>query len=374
MTTVTMDKKDEIVMKLVHFLVTKEDYTPIVVNGVKNEVWLENTNGPYKIIRINSNYIHNKEQYNFDLFKTNNVAMQIKKKTVSFNMSVLNIFLDINDDVKLSNREYIDNIKVGSTNELIHNKLVVNAFPNIENDIINTKNNLDLIVNVTNDINKKTAKENKRYEEVFKPKKIVVTYILMALCIITYFFELVNPDIIYMGANYRLGLQNGEVYRLITGMFLHGSIWHLICNMYSLYIIGKQAENYLGKTKFLIVYLISGIVGGLFSCALSTSYSVGASGAIFGLLGSLLYFGYYYRLYLGEALRHDIIPVILINLAVGLIIPGIDLASHIGGLVAGVFTTMALGIKNKSDKKDSINGIIVLTILIAFLIYMIFFR
>ena len=80
MSSISMDKKDEIVMKLVHFLVTKENYTPIVVNGVRNEVWLENVEGPYKIIRINSNYIHNKEQFNFDIYKTNNVARQIKKK------------------------------------------------------------------------------------------------------------------------------------------------------------------------------------------------------------------------------------------------------------------------------------------------------
>ena len=63
MSSISMDKKDEIVMKLVHFLVTKENYTPIVVNGVRNEVWLENVEGPYKIIRINSNYIHNKEDF-----------------------------------------------------------------------------------------------------------------------------------------------------------------------------------------------------------------------------------------------------------------------------------------------------------------------
>ena len=91
MSSISMDKKDEIVMKLVHFLVTKENYTPIVVSGVRNEVWLENVEGPYKIIRINSNYIHNKEQFNFDIYKTNNVAKQIKKKTLSWKMNVLNI-------------------------------------------------------------------------------------------------------------------------------------------------------------------------------------------------------------------------------------------------------------------------------------------
>ena len=190
MSSISMDTKDEIVMKLVHFLVTKENYTPIVVNGVRNEVWLENVEGPYKIIRINSNYIHNKEQFNFDIYKTNNVARQIKKKTLSWKMNVLNIFLDLNDDVKLDSIDHIDNIKVNDTQDLVHNQIVVEAFPNIEKDIINADNDVDLIVNVTNDINSKTAKENRKYEEVFKPKKIVVTYVLIALCTLVYILQI----------------------------------------------------------------------------------------------------------------------------------------------------------------------------------------
>ena len=62
MSTVIMNNKDEILMSLVHYFVTEKDYTPIVVKGVKDEIWLENTEGPYRIIRINSNYIHNDEQ------------------------------------------------------------------------------------------------------------------------------------------------------------------------------------------------------------------------------------------------------------------------------------------------------------------------
>ena len=91
--SVVVSNKDEIIMQLVHYFVTEEDYEPILVNGVKNEVWLENLDAPYKVIRINSNYIHNKEQFNFDIYKTNNVARQIKKKTLSWKMNVLNIFL-----------------------------------------------------------------------------------------------------------------------------------------------------------------------------------------------------------------------------------------------------------------------------------------
>ena len=374
MSSISMDKKDEIVMKLVHFLVTKENYTPIVVNGVRNEVWLENVEGPYKIIRINSNYIHNKEQFNFDIYKTNNVARQIKKKTLSWKMNVLNIFLDLNDDVKLDSIDHIDNIKVNDTQDLVHNQTVVEAFPNIEKDIINADNDVDLIVNVTNDINSKTAKENRKYEEVFKPKKIVVTYVLMAICTLIYILQILFPSLTTLGAVNGALVRSGQVYRLVTGMFMHGSIWHLLCNMYSLYVIGCATENYFGKKKFLLIYLVSGIIGSMFSCIFNTGWSLGASGAIFGLMGALCYFGYYYRLYMGKALYSEIIPVIILNLALSLIVSNIDFYAHIGGLIGGVFITMGLGIKNKTDKQSSINGWITFGILVVFILYMLFFR
>ena len=374
MSSISMDKKDEIVMKLVHFLVTKENYTPIVVNGVRNEVWLENVEGPYKIIRINSNYIHNKEQFNFDIYKTNNVARQIKKKTLSWKMNVLNIFLDLNDDVKLDSIDHIDNIKVNDTQDLVHNQTVVEAFPNIEKDIINADNDVDLIVNVTNDINSKTAKENRKYEEVFKPKKIVVTYALMAICTLIYILQILFPNLTTLGAVNGTLVRSGQVYRLVTGMFMHGSIWHLLCNMYSLYVIGCATENYFGKKKFLLIYLVSGIIGSMFSCIFNTGWSLGASGAIFGLMGALCYFGYYYRLYMGKALYSEIIPVIILNLALSLIVSNIDFYAHIGGLIGGVFITMGLGIKNKTDKQSSINGWITFGILVVFILYMLFFR
>ena len=96
----------------------------------------------------------------------------------------------------------------------------------------------------------------------------------------------------------------GEYYRLLSCIFLHIGIMHLICNMYSLYILGTQMETFIGKMKFISVYFISGIVGALLSLALSGAVpSVGASGAIFGLLGAMLYFGYHYRTYLGAAIK-----------------------------------------------------------------------
>lgn len=387
MTTVVMNKKDELIMRLVHYFITEENYNPIVVNGVKDEIWLENANGPYRIIRINSNNIFNKEQLNYDYFKIENIVKQIKKKTLSFKINTLNILLDVNEDLSIENTKNIKAAPIFNNDSNITNKDILAAFPNINEKMLSDTNGIDLIINVTKDINEKTETENKAYEKTFKPKKIIITPIIIILCIIMFSISLYFDGLnalssvslitnLLLGANFFPLIKAGQVWRLVTYMFNHWSIIHLLVNMYSLYIIGTQLENFIGKVKFLIVYLISGICGGLLSCVIfPNTVSAGASGAIFGLLGSLLYFGFHYRTYLGGALKTQIIPIIIINLAIGFL-PGlnIDNACHIGGLLGGLFTTMLLGIEGKSQKSERINGAICLTIFIAFCIYMIFFK
>ena len=77
-----IERKDETIMSLVHYFVTEENYTPINVQGANNEIWLENLSAKYKIVRINSKYIHNDEQYKFDIFKMQYIIKQIKRKTL----------------------------------------------------------------------------------------------------------------------------------------------------------------------------------------------------------------------------------------------------------------------------------------------------
>ena len=375
-----LNKNDEIVMSLVHYFITEENYTPIVVKGVKDEIWLENLEGPYRIIRINSNYIHNDEQYQFDQFKTKKVMEQIKKKTLSISMNTLNIFLNLGDNVHLPEDEKnISSIKFTDIDEILKDKNIITVFPNIKNKLIKDKEGIDLIVNVTNDINAKTVEENKVFTKIFEPKKMIITPIIIALCVLVFIAMYIwgrgsedTITLLMFGANFRPLIQAGEIWRLATSMFLHIGIVHLVVNMYSLLIIGRQLESFLGKWKFLIVYLGSGIIGSLLSVVIHSSISAGASGAIFGLLGSLLYFGYHYRLYLGAVLKTQVIPIIILNLLIGFMVPGIDNFAHIGGLVGGYLITMAVGIPGRTKKNDRINGIIVLTLLLAFLCYMLF--
>lgn len=371
-----LTNKDEMVMSLVHYFVTEENYSPINVQGAKNEIWLENLEAPYKIIRINSEYIHNDEQLNMDLFKMSFIVKQIKKKTLSFKMNVLNICLDLSNSIKLEEMpKNINSINVKSIDELKSNKELKEIFPKIETNNFITPTSIDKIIHVTDDINKKTEKENIKYEEIFRSKKIVVTWVLIGICFLMYILTMLltdnfNLSLVLLGANNRELVLNGDIWRLIASAFLHGSIIHLLVNMYSLYIIGSQVETYLGKWRMIVIYLLSAIMGNVLSIVVSGStISIGASGAIFGLMGSLLYFGYHYRLYLSGSLTKEIIPVILVNLFLGFTMTGIDNAAHIGGLIGGYLATMIVGIKYKSTKRETINGIVVYLLLTIFLVY-----
>lgn len=366
--------KDQIIMSLMHYFVTKKQYTPIVVKGVNNEIWLENLEEPIKIIRINWNYIHNDEQFNFDMRKLSSVLRQVKKKTYSLKVNALNICLNVSDTVEIKQSKSISSLILNKVTEVVNNDIIKSCFPGIENDIILNSTNMETMESVTKDINKATEEKNKLFTDIFSSKKIIITNILIAICVIVFVLDIfLNNAIINFGFNNSYLVSNGDFYRLITSVFLHASWIHLIVNMYSLKIIGSQLENFIGKSKFLAVFLISGLMGSLFSVVINSGVSsVGASGAIFGLAGALVYFGYYYRNYLNDVLLKQLVPIIGLNLVLGFMVSGIDNAAHIGGLIGGYLAISSMGIKGRSDSSEQKNSTVVLFILTIFLVYMLF--
>lgn len=377
MEEIVFRSNDLLVMSLLNYFITEENYNPMIIHGVKDEIWLENLNNDYKIIRIVSHHIHNKEQLNFDKFKLSRIVGQVKKKTLSLKVNVLNIYTDIEDDKMLS-----DNDVYISKEKDIDNPKLTNIFPDIVEKTEIKENGIEYFVKVTDNINKKNEKRSKTIEKIFSYKKPIVTYIVMTICILLFIMMYIfgngstdTTTLINFGANYDLLTKNGELYRLFTSIFLHIGIVHLLCNMYTLFIIGKEIEGLFGKLKFVIIYILSGICGSILSIAFNyNTVSAGASGAIFGLLGALLYFGYYYRTYLGATIRSSIIPTIVLNLLIGFTVSGIDNAAHIGGLIGGILSAMLVGVPDKSTKTDKINGIILTIIYISFISYLAFWR
>ena len=379
---IRLNSGDLLIMNLVHYFITEKDYNPVILHGVSDEIWLENLDSDYKLIRIVSHYIHNKEQLNFDRFKLKRILDNLKKKTFSLSMPVINIYTSLGDDVVLPEEDNILSVLISKNSE-IGNDNLIHLFPDIVEKTNHKEKGIDLFVKISDDINKESFEKSKRVEKIFAKKNPYITYLIIGICVILfvlmYLFGNGSTNVstlIKFGGNAPSYTKYGDYYRLFTCIFLHVGIVHLLCNMYSLYVIGPQIESFYGKYKFLFIYLFSGICGSILSLAFSPDnyVSVGASGAIFGLLGSLLYFGYHYRVYLGNVLKSQIIPIILLNLFIGFTVPGIDNFAHIGGLIGGVFASMLMGVPDKKNKADRVNGSILSLIYLFFIIYLAFFR
>ena len=387
---VTLNENDEIVMKLLHYFITIAGYNPVILHGAKDEIWLENSSADYKVVRIVSNYIHNDEQLDFDIFRTQQILKKIRRKMFSFSMDTLSIFVNLGDNVNLNDKEF-DSIKcanIKSIKDLSKYSFITDSFPNILEVENLEEEGLELFIKLTDDINKKNVEETKKAEDVFKPRVPVITFILIGICTLLYMITAIesgnfldmNLDVLYdYGGlvNFNmLGKDPSKLYRLITSIFLHGGLLHFLCNMYSLYIIGREIESFFGRFKYLIIFISTGIIGNLLTMLFLQDrvISIGASGAIFGLLGAMLYFGYHYRVYLSAIMRSEIVPIIVLNLLIGFVAPGVNGIAHLGGLIGGVLVSKAVGVKYKSTTSDIINGIIMTLIFVGFLSYMAFFR
>ncbi len=188
-----------------------------------------------------------------------------------------------------------------------------------------------------------------------------VTFILMAMSVAVYLLmalqsgDLMSPggrNLVAWGANFApLTLGRGELWRLFTSMFLHGSLMHLAINMYSLYSVGSMVEILCGRKKYLAIYLLCGLAGSAASVIFNAmrkypGISIGASGAIFAIYGFFLMLMWLRKDLIHPSARRQILQsgafFIAINLFLGFMSSGIDNAAHLGGLVSGVFAGLLL--------------------------------
>ena len=373
------EKRDLLVMKFLHYFITEKNYNPVIVHGIENEIWLENMDNDIRIVRIVTGYIHNKEQLDFDNFKLNRLTRQIKLKTFTLKMKTLSLYLDLNDNVELNNTKNDFEIRVKSEKSINNNEIIKSYFPDMPDKLVFNEKGVMLYQKINSDIMAKNINENEKINDLFKPKKPIVTYILFGIMaimmVLTFILDTNSKNLVTL---YNLGalIKNGTPIRLITSIFLHAGIIHFAMNAWALKLLGCQTENLYGHIKTLIIFIYSGIVGNLLSLLFmgENTISVGASGAIFGLMGAILYFALNQRTYMGEALKREILPVIIINLLLGFMISGINMEAHLGGLIGGILISTALGIKYKTSKFEKINGFIASTILVLFLVFLVYFK
>jgi rhomboid protease GluP len=227
----------------------------------------------------------------------------------------------------------------------------------------------------------------RRYALALFSRATPVTYALLGANVAVFLLMAIvygsteNPSaLIAFGAKTNELLQGGDWFRLITPIFIHAGIWHLMLNSYALWMVGTQVEKLYGSARFLLIYLLAGVggvAGSYFGQEIMPRFydapSVGASGSIFGLFGVLAIFGFRYRRELPPAIRRAIttgvLPVIVINLFIGFSVPFIDNSAHIGGLFTGAALALIIPYIAPGKERVSKTGLIIIGACVALIVY-----
>lgn len=263
--------------------------------------------------------------------------------------------------VDLKNKKIHSNPKSNNHNKYILNKL---------HDILGDFSENNIFYNIEEiDYKAKKSKTIEAGNDSSKEHKPYVTYTLLLINIILFIImELSggsqNPYVLrYFGIKINSLIASGQYWRLLTSAFIHIGYAHIAFNMYGLYNIGTLSENMFGSRKYLFIYLLSALWGSISSFLLSPIPSAGASGALFGLFGTLLYIGQKKpRLFL-TSFGINILVVLGFNLLYGFSSSGIDNYAHVGGLIGGFLASNAVGYKY--EKKHDVIRVIMLMICIV---------
>lgn len=193
-------------------------------------------------------------------------------------------------------------------------------------------------------------------------RKQQCTILLIVINVVVFFalsFQGMTENVMFMldkGAMYvPYVLEYGEYYRMVTSVFLHFGFDHLINNMISLGFLGWQLEQEVGKIKFLLIYLISGIAGNVLSGVWELftgdyAVSAGASGAVFGIIGALLYIAMRNHGRIGDVSGRGLVFMVVLTLYHGFTSTGVDNLAHIGGFITGFVLGVLLYWKRRRNR------------------------
>ncbi|MDP4133440.1 MAG: rhomboid family intramembrane serine protease [Bacillota bacterium] len=201
---------------------------------------------------------------------------------------------------------------------------------------------------------------------VKRPKAtLTLIFINVLVFLAITFLSYKDIDLVSALSMHRGAVYSGQYYRILTSIFTHSELWHLASNCYALYIFGQIVEAAVGTKRFLIIYFIGGILGNVLTFGFMSVSSIGASGAIFGLLGALIAIHYIVPGYMSRGMLTNILFCIVLTTVFSLR-GGINNLAHFGG-IAGGYVAMCLLTKRRIQKKFITNRIF-LSILLAFVL------
>lgn len=324
----------------------------------ENEIWLETArHKEVDVIRILSCDLDWTNWLKRDILETSARAEAIRKQLLKKEFSVLNIY--VSEHTPVDDYEFVIQEPFSSENGKTHVETLLMASEKMDDSIRRINNMFEIPIQMDSRFYYdedhiqslrhsaiQIAKSREREEkEIFEHGKPFFTYIFIAIQLVMYFFieskggSTNIETLIKYGAKYNPLILAGEWWRFFTPIILHIGMLHLLMNTLALYFLGTAVERIFGRFRFLWIYLFSGFAGSLASFVFTSNLSAGASGAIFGCFGALLYMGVIKPSLFFRTIGMNVIVVIIINLIFGFTVSGIDNAGHIGGLIGGFLAT-----------------------------------
>ncbi|MFB6465816.1 rhomboid family intramembrane serine protease [Cytobacillus sp. Hz8] len=353
--------------RLAHYFIAVQQYRIIQLSKDQNELWLEKMeNKRARVIRL---LCHNLDWSNWlqrDIELTSANGESIRRQLRKGELNVLNLYFSEYppvDDYQFrmekpfinpqSNKTQVESILFTRENQISSLEKLSQLFQDrlsfsIPEDI--SEDEIEKVKSAALTIAVNKIKTEKSMFEFGKP---LFTYVFLAIQIIIYLLMEISGGstntntLIKFGAKFNPLILDGEWWRFFTPIFIHIGLLHLFMNSLALYYLGITVEKIFGRIRFIFIYLFAGFCGSLASFLFSPNLSAGASGAIFGCFGALLFFGLMYPKLFMRTMGLNIFIVIAINLAFGFSMEGIDNAGHVGGLIGGFLATGILQFPKK---------------------------
>lgn len=358
-------KEDYIFWHTINNLTKYHGFNMITMSEDQNEVWLEHNSKAYsvlRLIRLDFDWaIALKKDLNRTAMNGENIRKQLFRKPIS----ILNVYFTVFKPVD-EYESYINNpINVKKTT--ISSIIIESANMAEGLQLMGKKLEVDLdltdqlpieieeeeIEGLKNSAIQSGVKKRQEEQKMFQQGKPIITKIFLTIQILVFILmEFVGSSestitLVQFGAKFNPAILAGEWWRFITPVFVHIGILHLLMNSAALLYIGSEVEKLYGSLRFLFIYLFAGFMGVLASFSFSFSLSAGASGAVFGCFGALLYFGATHRQLFFRTMGMNIIVLVIINIIFGFTFTGVDNAAHLGGLFGGFIAAAAVGLPKK---------------------------
>jgi len=376
---------------LVDYFVRHEDFQLLYMNGKTDEVWLQKQKKQQStVMRFIQKEFDWKNHLKNDIAKVFQRVTTLKHIFKGKNIEVYNVYINENEPVDewetlkkpmlLKEKKHV-RMKVFylSKEHLAQEKTrLFEQFPAEEpsfKEIPSDKTKENAIKMYKRYFLTSLKQKTQDVQKTLSYGKPRMVYFFMMINILLFLgLEFIGDStsrhsLIELGAISPPLLQEGEWWRLLTGMFLHIGWVHLFVNMLALYYLGIVAEKIYGSIRFSIIYILAGLGGGIASFALNNAVSAGASGALFGLFGGLLYFTLLHKRLVNAAFKTNLMLILFINLLLGFIIPNIDLSAHLGGLVFGFVSAVLTSLPNRRAYILQVSALVVYAVLFAGLVY-----